>query len=102
MDTIKLMLLALLLLNTEIFASEVGFVRQVTGMVKIKREKKTFVVKRADKIYENDIIITQKRSSVCIVLSTGEVITLEEKSVLPINKHLSKNKNLKKHLSMNL
>ncbi len=102
MNKVNLLLMGLLLITTDISASEVGFVKQVTGVVKIKRLKKTLNVKKQDKVYRDDIIITQKSSTVCIILKTGEAITLEEKSVLPINKHLSKKEILKKHLSMNI
>jgi hypothetical protein len=102
MNKINLALIALLLLTSKISASEVGFIKQFTGVVKIKRVKNILTVKQQDKVYRGDIIITKKNSTVCIILTTGEVITLEENSVLPINKHLSKKEGLKKHLSMNL
>ena len=102
MNKTNISLIALMLLTSNVSAFDVGFVKQLTGTVKIKRLKETLLVSRQDKVYSGDIIITKKNSTVCIVLTSGELITLEEKSVLPINKHLNKKENFKKHLSMNL
>lgn len=102
MKTIFLILSSIALLNSNSLASDVGFVKQVTGVVKIKRLGKTISLNRHDKIQNSDIIITKKKSSITIILNSGKIIRLEEKSILPIKKHLSINKNLNKHLSMNI
>ncbi len=102
MNKVKISLIVLLLLSSTISASEVGFIQDLTGTVKIKRLKKTLLGSKQDKIYSGDIVITKINSTVSIVLTSGELITLEEKSVLPINKHLHKKANSSKHLTMTL
>jgi len=93
----------LLLLSTTLFsASNIGVVKQTTGIVQIKRLKKIITIVAEDKVYKNDIIITKTNSSICIILNNGKVITLGENSILPINKHLSKNKNSKDYFTLNI
>ena len=98
----KITLTLLLLLTIQISANQVGYIKQLTGEVKIKRLKKTFIVKQNDKVYKNDIIITKKNSSVSITLTKGKIITLKEKSILAINKYFYKKNKLKKYLNMKL
>ncbi len=101
MKNIFLILSYITLLNSYSFASNVGFIKQVTGVVKIKRLDKTISAKKNDKIQDSDIIITKNRSSICIVLNSGKLVTLDEKSILPIKKHLTIKKS-DKHLAMNM
>ncbi|SFV62571.1 hypothetical protein MNB_SV-12-275 [hydrothermal vent metagenome] len=100
MNNIKYTITAMIILNSTLFSADTGFVKQVTGSVKIKRLNKTISVKKYDKVYKNDIVITKANSAVSIILDNGEVISLEEKRILHLNRQLSQKKNFKKHLSM--
>jgi len=84
----KKLFLPFILLSSFAFSSEIGFVKRSNGDVKVKRENAIILLKTDDKIYEHDVILTQDKSSVCIVLNGGEVVALGEKSILPIDKHL--------------
>jgi DNA gyrase/topoisomerase IV subunit A len=93
----------LLILSTTLFsATNIGVIKQTTGIVKIKRLKKIITVVAEDKVYKNDIIITKNNSSICIILNNGKVITLGENSILPINKHLTHKKDSKNYFTLNI
>lgn len=65
----------------------VGHVREVTGEAKITRAGKTEVkdLHRGDDIFENDVITTDKKSSVRIYFKDGSDLVMAEKGKLVVD-----------------
>ena len=78
--------MVLLLLTYAIIAEDVARVKSVTGKVLVKRNKKIITLKVGSKLYESDIVITKKSSSIGITFSDGTRISLGAKSIFSIKK----------------
>lgn len=96
----KRVVIILLLLSYAIIAKEVAQVKSVKGKVVVKRDKKIVTLKVGSKLYELDLIMTKKRSSVGIMFSDGTRISLGAKSIFSI-KHFVVNP-LKKEYDVDL
>ena len=77
-------MIILLLLSYAVIAKEVAQVKSVKGKVVVKRDNKIVTLKRGSKLYELDLIITKKRSSVGIMFSDGTRISLGAKTLFSI------------------
>ncbi|MCK5854570.1 MAG: FecR domain-containing protein [Sulfurovaceae bacterium] len=78
----------LLLLTYAIFAKEVAEVKSIEGKVVVKRDKKIVVLKLGSMLYELDLIITEKKSSLGVMFEDGTRIALGAKSIFSIKKFL--------------
>lgn len=76
----------ILLLTYTVIAGEVAQVKSIKGEVVVKRDKKIILLKLGSKLYESDLVITKKSSSIGIVFSDGTRISLGAKSIFSIKK----------------
>ena len=82
----KKILIVLLLLTYAVIAEGVARVKSVKGEVLVKRNKKIITLKVGSKLYESDLVITKKSSSVGITFEDGTRISLGAKSMFSIKR----------------
>ena len=83
---LKKILLLLLLSLLELMGNEVAIVKSLTGVVEVKRLKKTIELKVGTKLSEGDLIMTHAKSSVGFIFDDGTRIALGAKSIFAIKK----------------
>ena len=79
-------IILLFLLSCSVMAKDVARVKSVKGKVLVKREKSIVVLKVGSKLYESDLIMTKKNSSIGIMFMDGTRISLGAKSIFSIKK----------------
>ena len=79
-------IVVILLLNSYIMAKDVARVKSIKGKVVTKRENHIVTLKVGSKLYESDLIITKKNSSIGIMFNDGTRISLGAKSIFSIKK----------------
>jgi hypothetical protein len=72
-------------MNSLLFAS-VGIVKNTTGKVDVKRDKKVIVIEAGFTLENGDIIMTKSKSSIGITFDDGTLLSLGEKAIFVINK----------------
>jgi hypothetical protein len=79
-------IILLLLLSFYVIAKDVARVKSINGKVVAKREKNIIVLQIGSKLYESDLIMTKKGSSIGIMFNDGTRISLGAKSIFSIKK----------------
>jgi hypothetical protein len=79
-------IILLLLLSFYVVAKDVARVKSINGKVIAKREKNIIVLQIGSKLYESDLIMTKKGSSIGIMFNDGTRISLGAKSIFSIKK----------------
>jgi hypothetical protein len=79
-------IILLLLLSFYVIAKDVARVKSINGKVIAKREKNIIVLQIGSKLYESDLIMTKKGSSIGIMFNDGTRISLGAKSIFSIKK----------------
>ena len=85
---IKLMIGVVLMGN--LLLADVGIVKKITGVVKIKRQGKVLRIKKGSRLKNADIIMTKSKSSIGIIFDDGSRLSLGEKAIFIINKFIVK------------
>lgn len=67
-------------------AKDVARVKSIKGKVVAKRENNIVALKVGSKLYESDLIMTKKNSSIGIMFNDGTRISLGAKSIFSIKK----------------
>ena len=78
--------MVLLLLTYAVIAGDVARVKSVKGKVVVQRDNKTVILKVGSKLYESDLVMTKKSSSIGIMFSDGTRISLGAKSIFSIKR----------------
>ena len=95
----KKILTILSILVVPIFA-HIALVKTVKGSVKVKRAYTLTPIKVGDTLKEDDIIITEERSSIGIVFTDGTRLSLGAKSYIALEKYIYQPS--KKHFAFDL
>jgi hypothetical protein len=72
-------------MNSLLFAT-VGIVKNTTGEVDVKRDKKVIAIEAGFTLENGDIIMTKSKSSIGITFDDGTLLSLGEKAIFVINK----------------
>jgi len=78
----------ILLLTYGLIAEDVARVKSIKGEVVVKRDKKIVTLKIGSKLYESDLIMSKKNSSIGIMFNDGSRISLGAKSIFSIKKFI--------------
>lgn len=78
----------ILLLTYALIAKDVARVKSIKGEVVVKRDKKIVTLKIGSKLYESDLIMSKKNSSIGIMFNDGSRISLGAKSIFSIKKFI--------------
>ena len=78
----------ILLLTYALIAKDVARVKSIKGEVVVKRDKKIVTLKIGSKLYESDLIMSKKNSSIGIMFNDGTRISLGAKSIFSIKKFI--------------
>ena len=81
-------IIIILLLTCFTVAGEVAQVKSIKGKVFVKRDKKNILLKKGSKLYESDLVMTKKNSSIGIMFEDGTRVSLGAKSIFSIKKFI--------------
>jgi hypothetical protein len=77
-------LLCMLLMLTPTWAGDIAIIKNVQGLVKVKRSDQILKAQQSDNLQTGDILITGKDSQVGVIFHDGSVLSLEGNSFLRI------------------